>query len=200
MKSGIKMINEAMNAAGRFEEAMTSAYNVKIGTVNLERFNQELAKNGTSIQDVRDKMLALGPAGEQSYAKMASGLMSVRYETVETTTLLDKLGDSLRRALLTFTSLNIINKVKGSIGEAYGYVKNLDTSLNQIRIVTGKSADEMERFANTANKAAASLGKATTDYTKASTTFYQQGLSDTEVEARTRVTLMASNTTGADTK
>lgn len=200
MKSGIKMINEAMNAAGRFEEAMTSAYNVKIGTVNLERFNQELAKNGTSIQDVRDKMLALGPVGEQSYAKMASGLMSVRYETVETTTLLDKLGDSLRRALLTFTSLNIINKVKGSIGEAYGYVKNLDTSLNQIRIVTGKSADEMERFANTANKAAASLGKATTDYTKASTTFYQQGLSDTEVEARTRVTLMASNTTGTDTK
>jgi hypothetical protein len=103
---------------------------------------------------------------------MASSLMNVKYETVETTTLLDKLGESLRRSLLTFTSINIINKVKGSIGEAYGYVKNLDSSLNDIRIVTGKSADEMDRFAEKANKAAASLGKATTDYTKASTIFY----------------------------
>jgi TP901 family phage tail tape measure protein len=130
---------------------------------------------------------------------MASGLMNVKYETVETTTLLDKLGDSLRRSLLTFTSINIINKVKGSIGEAYGYVKNLDSSLNDIRIVTGKSADEMDRFAEKANKAAASLGKATTDYTKASTIFYQQGLGNEEVEARTEVALKVANTTGADT-
>jgi TP901 family phage tail tape measure protein len=131
---------------------------------------------------------------------MAAGLMDVKFETVETTTLLDRLGQSLQRSIMTFASINIINKVKGSIGEAYGYVKNLDTSLNEIRIVTGKSADEMDRFAEKANKAAASLGKATTDYTKASTIFYQQGLSDQDVLARTETTMKVSNTTGTDTK
>ena len=199
LNTSLKMIGDATKEVGKFEAAMTQAYNVKLGTVNLERFNEELAKNGTSLQNFKEKMMQLGPTGQQAYAQMASGLMNVKYETVETTTLLDKLGDSLRRALLTFTSINIINKVKGSIGEAYGYVKNLDSSLNDIRIVTGKSADEMDRFAEKANKAAASLGKATTDYTKASTIFYQQGLGNEEVEARTGVALKVANTTGTDT-
>ena len=199
LNTSLKMIGDATKEVGKFEEAMTQAYNVKLGTVNLERFNEELEKNGTSLQSFKEKMMQLGPTGQQTYAQMASGLMNVKYETVETTTLLDKLGESLRRSLLTFTSINIINKVKGSIGEAYGYVKNLDNSLNDIRIVTGKSADEMDRFAEKANKAAASLGKATTDYTKASTIFYQQGLGNEEVEARTEVALKVANTTGADT-
>jgi hypothetical protein len=63
----------------------------------------------------------------------------------------------------------------GSVQEAYGYVKNLDSSLNDIRIVTQKSADDMADFAVQANKAATALGKSTTDYTNASLIYYQQG-------------------------
>jgi hypothetical protein len=43
------MIGDATKEVGKFEAAMTQAYNVKLGTVNLERFNEELEKNGTSI-------------------------------------------------------------------------------------------------------------------------------------------------------
>jgi DNA anti-recombination protein RmuC len=152
---------------------MTAAFNPKLGTVNIERFREELQRTGTSIEQVRTSLMQAGPIGQQSFAKIVAGLTNVKYETVETTTLFDRMAASLRRNLLTFTSINIINKVKGSVNEAYGYVKNLDKSLNDIRIVTGKTADEMDRFAEKANKAAATLGKATTDYTKASTTFYQ---------------------------
>jgi hypothetical protein len=35
-----------------------------------------------------------------------------------------------------------------------GYAKSLDSSLNNIRIVTGQSADEMARFAENASRAA----------------------------------------------
>jgi hypothetical protein len=35
----------------------------------------------------------------------------------------------------------------GAIKNAYSYVQDLDTSLNDIRIVTGKSKKEMESFA-----------------------------------------------------
>lgn len=200
LKKARSIMMDIQTESGKAQKAMAAAFNQKLGTVNMERFREELQKNGTSLEQFRNTMAKAGPIGEKAFTEMAAGLSNVKYQTVQTTTILDKMTASLQRSLTTFVSINIINKVKGSINEAYGYVKNLDTSLNQIRIVTGKSADEMDRFAEKANKAAASLGKATTDYTKASTTFYQQGLGDTEVQARTDVTLKAANTTGQDSK
>ena len=92
-----------------------------------------------------------------------------------------------------------VNGMTRSIEQAWGYVKSLDTSLNDIRIVTGKSAEEMGRFAVQANNAAKELGKTTTDYTNAALIYAQQGLSDKEVEERARITLKAANVTGQST-
>ncbi|MEE3324397.1 MAG: phage tail tape measure protein [Methanosphaera sp.] len=78
-------------------------------------------------------------------------------------------------------------------------MKSLDTSLNNIRIVTGKSADEMANFAVQANNAAKELGKTTTDYTNAALIYAQQGLNDKEIEERTKITLKAANVTGQST-
>lgn len=195
-----RTFNEITRQSNIMEEALENAFNPRLNVINFQRFNQELQNSGTSINQIRGLCQSLGDVGNKAFTEMTVGITDVKYQTVQTTTLLDKMAASLRRNLTVFVSMNIINKVKGSINEAYGYVKNLDTSLNEIRIVTGKSADEMDRFAESANKAAAKFGKATTDYTKASTIFYQQGLSDEEVQARTEVTLKASNTTGEDTK
>ena len=200
LKKARAILNDITAEAGKAEIAMEAAFNQKLNTVNMQKFKEELVKSGTSVQNLNKIMSQAGPIGQKAFTEMSAGIANVKYQTVQTTTVMDKLSASLQRTLTTFISMNIINKVKGSINEAYGYVKNLDTSLNEIRIVTGKSADEMDRFAEKANKAAASLGKATTDYTKASTIFYQQGLSDAEVGARTDVTIKASNTTGQDTK
>jgi len=48
-----------------------------------------------------------------------------------------------------------------------------------------------------ANQAAQALGRSTMDYSKAALTFYQQGLGDEDVQARTQATLVAQNITGA---
>jgi hypothetical protein len=61
----------------------------------------------------------------------------------------------------------------GSISSAYNYSKDLNTSLNNIRIVTGKNIDEMARFAEQANRAARALSTTTTAYTDAALIFYQ---------------------------
>jgi len=55
----------------------------------------------------------------------------------------------------------------------------------------------MDRFAESANRAAQNLGRQTKDYTNAALSFYQQGLSEDEVAARTETTLKAANITGA---
>jgi hypothetical protein len=67
------------------------------------------------------------------------------------------------------------------ISEAVTYVKDLNASLNDIRIVTNYGVDEMKEFANYANKAAKALSTTTNEYAKASLIYFQQGLTDEEV-------------------
>jgi TP901 family phage tail tape measure protein len=54
----------------------------------------------------------------------------------------------------------------------------------------------MDKFAKSANKAAKELSTTTTKYTDASLIFFQQGLTDAEVEERTRATIKLANVTG----
>lgn len=93
-------------------------------------------------------------------------------------------------------SSSAMNTFAGSVQKAYSYVKNLDNSLNNIRIVSGQSADQMAKFAVQANKAAAALGATTLDYTNASLIFYQQGLTGEEVTKRADTVVKMVNVTG----
>jgi hypothetical protein len=58
----------------------------------------------------------------------------------------------------------------------------------------------MEKLSIQANKVAQALGNTTLDYTKAALIYYQQGLSDSEVQARTDVTLKLANVLNTSAK
>lgn len=171
----IKDLNEITKQANIVEEALTAAFNPKLGITNIETFKQNLITAGTSIDTVRQTFDRAGGAGVEAFQSMANSLTNVRLKATESESILDKLGDSFKRVLTYNISSSILNKLTGSIQEAYGYVKHLDTSLNDIRIVTEYSAEAMDKFAEKANKAAISLGKSTTDYTEAALIYYQQG-------------------------
>ena len=171
----IKDLNEITKQANIVEESLTAAFNPKLGITNIETFKQNLKSAGTSIENVRQTFDRAGGAGVEAFQSMANSLTNVRLKATESESILDKLGDSFKRVLTYNISSSILNKLTGSIQEAYGYVKHLDTSLNDIRIVTEYSAEAMDKFAEKANKAAISLGKSTTDYTEAALIYYQQG-------------------------
>ena len=195
----IKDLNEITKQANIVEESLTAAFNPKLGITNIETFKQNLKSAGTSIETVRQTFDRAGGAGVEAFQSMANSLTNVRLKATESQSILDRLGDSFKRVLTYNISSSILNKLTGSIQEAYGYVKHLDTSLNDIRIVTEYSAEAMDRFAEKANKAAISLGKSTTDYTEAALIYYQQGLGEEDVEARTNVTLKTANVTQQST-
>jgi len=92
---------------------------------------------------------------------------------------------------------SVMNTFTQSVQGAFQYVQSLEKSLTNIRIVTGDSTERMAEFAVQANRSAQALGRSTLDYTKASLTYYQQGLNDEDVQARTEATLKAQNITGA---
>ena len=186
-------ILDAKESASQLEAALTNAFNIKMGSTSVQALNQELKK--LNLNDIYTKMKAIGPEGESAFNKIALQAMQTNLQIKKSNTLLDKFGKTLWRNVEWLISGNLINTVTGVFTQADGFTKNLDSSLNDIRIVTGKSADEMARFGKEAQETAARLGKGTTDITNASLIFYQQGLSKSEVEARTEVTAKMANVT-----
>lgn len=195
LNAGLK---QAGNTANQLKEILSKTYNTELGTLNVAKFNQELKKSGLSLSSIKTQFQGVKD-GATAYNLLSRSILNSNLQLKESNKLLNDMAHTFTQTA-RWTAVNaIINKITGSISSAVGYVEKLDKSLNDIRIVTGKSAEEMDKFALKANEAAKSLGKATTDYTEASLIYYQQGLSDQEVEARSEVTLKAANVTGQST-
>jgi hypothetical protein len=83
------------------------------------------------------------------------------------------LGATLANTFRWQISSAALMAVTSTLSEAYSFAQDLNKSLNNIRIVTGNSAEEMEKFAKEANKAAKALSTTTTQYTDASLIYFQ---------------------------
>lgn len=186
-------IHEIIASVNTLEGAFNRAFNQQLGTLNIQKFNQELSK--INLSKIQADMSKLGPAGTTAFRKMTTEILTTNMKLKESHSLLNKMADTFANTIRWSIASTAINTVTSSIGKAYNYTKDLDKSLNNIMIVTDKSADSMERFARQANKAAKELGASTTEYTNASLIYYQQGLNDAETAARTEVTLKAANVT-----
>ena len=189
-------IQQALKTANDLEYAMQAAFNPKINTIDIQKFNSILHKSGTDIQQLSNTLVSLGPEGQRAFLTMNNSLMKMGTAVKQTNKFLNNMATTFKNTVSWGLSSAIWNKMVSGAEQAYGYVKNLDSSLNDIRIVTGKNADEMERFAKSANDAAKELATSTTDYTKGSTIYYQQGLDDETTETLTNITAKASNVTG----
>ena len=197
--SATSALNKIKDEAGKVEDALKQAFNTKLNTVNIETFNQSLKQSGTSIEQVYQAFRAAGSTGESAFRNLSSSVLSTNIQLKETHNILDKMATTLANTVKWNAASAAVNGLTRSVEQAWGYVKSLDTSLNNIRIVTGKSADEMGKFAVQANNAAKELGKTTTDYTNAALIYAQQGLSDKDIEERAKITLKAANVTGQST-
>ena len=122
--------------------------------------------------------------------------MQLNVVTKETNKFLNGIATSFFNSVKYTTFSAAINSVANTIQKSYSYIKDLDTGLNDIQIVTGKSADEMARFAEEANNAAKQLAVSTEKYVEGSLIYYQQGLDDTTVKTLTDISAKTSNVTG----
>lgn len=194
-----KELEEACKAARQLETILDGAWNSKLGQLNLDKVNQGIK---TTYHSVEELQTALGktPQGQTAFNKMASQVLNTNLQLKQTNKLLDDMATSMANTVKWGITSSIFNNMTRSVQDAFYYVKNLDSSLNDIRIVTGASADQMAAFAEKANTAAKALGQSTRAYTDASLIYYQQGLSEQDVAARAETTLKAANVTGQNTE
>lgn len=188
--------DEVKSMAREVESVLKKSFNSELGSINLTKFNSELSKSGLSLQQIQQTFSKAGATGNAAFRSVATQLANVKIQVKQTNKFLDEMGQTFKNTIKWGASSAVWNTMTNAIQGAFNYAKKLDSSLNDIRIVTGKSADDMERFAVQANKAAKNLGQSTTSYTNASLIYYQQGLEDAEVQARTETTLKAANVTG----
>ena len=191
-----KEIDEASAAVQELKIALDQATNVNTGRLDLSKFSKSLSQSGYTLQDFATHLENLGPTGDQAFVQLAQSVINAEVPLKRTNALLDNFKKTLANTVKWQISSNIMHGVQGSLQRAYYYAEDLNKSLNEIRIVTGQNNDQMAQFAEKANKAAQALSTTTTNYTNASLIYYQQGLSNKEVEDRTAVTIKMANAAG----
>ena len=188
---------KAAEEAKKLESIISGSWNDKLGQLNLDKLNQGIKDAYGSVSGLRTSLEGAGTAGHTAFNALATQVLNTNIQLKESKSLLDEMAETMANTVKWGISSSIFNNITSAIQQSFYYAKDLDRQLTNIRIVTGDSAEQMERFAKVANQTAKDLGRSTLDYTKAATSFYQQGLGDEQVAARSRLTLMAQNITGA---
>lgn len=189
-------LQASVEAAKTLQKILNSSWNTKLGQLDLTKFNKSIEESFGSIQGLREDLTRSGEIGEKAFYKTANAVLKTNTQMKQSNKLLNDLATSMSNTIKWGLTSGVFNTLTNSVQQAWNYSLKLDSSLNDIRIVTGNSADEMERFARIANTAAKQLGASTLDYTKAALIYYQQGLSEEDVQARANTTLKVANVTG----
>lgn len=191
-----KSLGEANAQIAKLKVALNDAVNVKTGKLDLNQFETGLKRANLDVDTLAKTFQSMGPAGTAAFSDLAKAVASAEAPIL-------RAGEGIRKFMTTFANsarymvaTRALNTFVGSIQSAINYAQDLNKSLNNIAIVTGASTDKMAEFAAQANKAAQRLSVTTTGYTDAALIYYQQGLSDQEVAARTETTMKMSNVTG----
>lgn len=195
-----KEIRDASLAAATLKEQLNEATNVKTGRLDLGKFNDSLKASGYNLRDYKEALMSLGPQGQKTFAALAQSIITAEIPLKRSNALLAEFGTTIKNTARWQISSSILHGFMGSLQSAYGYAEDLNKSLNDIRIVSGQSADQMAKFAKQANESAKALSASTLAYTDASLIYYQQGLDEKSVKERTDATIKMSNVTGESVK
>ena len=189
----IQDIQSASAAARELGSALSEATNKSTGKLDLSLFQKSIARSGHDLNDLISRLSLAGNTGSKAFQQLASSITNAHMPIKQTSKLLTNFATTMKNTIKWQLSSNLVHGLQSEIQGAISYAKNLNSSLTDIRIVTGASADEMARFAKQANAAAKQLSTSTLDYTKASLIYYQQGDSEAEAKRKAEITLKAAN-------
>ena len=142
-----KELQEAGKTASSLRDILDSAWNSKLGQLNLNKLNTDIKKTFGSTEQLKNSLIQGGTAGAQAYNQLASNILNTNLQIKQSNKLLDEMAVTFKNTVRYGISSSIFNTMANTVQRAYDYSVKLDTSLNDIRIVTNKSAQDMEKFA-----------------------------------------------------
>ena len=195
--------SELSKATAQVAELKTllSASTSATGQLDLSKFNNNLKLSGKTIQDYAKTLDSLGPRGREAFSQLASAITTAEVSFKKANGVLSEMWTTMKNTVRWQLTSSALHSFIGGLQQAYGYAKDLNKALTDIRIVAPeKTMEDMADFAQVANRQAKELGSSTLKYVKGALIYYQQGLNDIETKARTDVTMKMSNVTGDSTE
>lgn len=170
-----KAMSDAQSKISQLRTMISGSFNANLGMLDMTKFSKQLQSSKTSLDDFRRAFSTAGAAGEVAFnntlnrlTKLDTGLVSVSKTTDK---LFNTIGNTVRWGIVASGFQTILN----SAHQTVQYVRDLDTSLTNIMMVTQQSKEQMNEFAQSANDAAKALSSTTVNMTDAALVFAQQG-------------------------
>lgn len=183
----------------KFSKILNQSFNSKIGMLDLSKVNKLMGENALSIGKISTAFSMAGTKGEVAFnnilgrvGKIDTGLKSM---TKTTDKIMNTFGNTVRWGVIASGFQSIMN----SAHEAVQYVKDLDTSLTNIMMVTDYSKEQMNEYAKSANEAAKALGSTTVAMTDATLVFAQQGFDLNKSDQLAQLSTKLANASQQDT-
>lgn len=164
--------------------------------LDMAEFNAEVGQIGVKIHALDRALEKSGVSGARALGKVTTATHNLGLEIDRVDDKFSRLGKEIQDELVD----NVVNygfdMMTDSINKAIYFTKDLDRTLTDISVVSGKSAEEMQAFAEYSNEAARALGSSTDEFAKSSLIFFQQGGYTTkEVQKLAEATTVAANIT-----
>lgn len=192
-----KELTEATNQVTKLKSILSTSTDKDTGLLNFKTFNAEIKKSGINVEQYAKSLNKLGPDGAKAFSQLSAAVSNANLSFNKANGLMSELWTTMKNTLRWQLTSSALHSFIGGLEQAYGYARDLNKSLTDIRIVAPeKSLGDMADFAKVANKQAKELGASTLDYVNGALIYYQQGLDDLETKARTDVTIKMRNVTG----
>lgn len=199
-KDTINELKNAEEAAQKLSAALGKSLDFDLGKINFSELNKNLEKSGTSISQTMEHLSKGGSDGKKAFVQLARQVASVEPPMKKVNNVFTELWTTMKNTARWQLTSGLLHGFVSELRKAVSYVKDLDKSLNKIRIVTGFSKDDMKEFAEEANAAAKALRTTTLRYADAALIYFQQGDSAEMVRQKTETTIKAANVAGTSAR
>lgn len=119
------------------------ATNGNSGKLDLTAFNDSLVKSGKTLTDYYNQLSKLGIQGQETFLNLSQAIMAAETPLIRTNKLMSDLWITMKNTVRWQITASTLQGFIGSLETAYGYAKDLNESLTNIRIVTENSAEDM---------------------------------------------------------
>lgn len=170
-----KTLQKSLGNLESLQRALARNYNSKLGMLNMSGFTKDLSSVKGGLNEISQSFAVAGNEGRKSFASIMGQVtkLDTGFKTVNKT--VDKMWNTLGNTVRWGVVASGFQTMMNSIHQAATYVKDLDSSLTEIMMVTNYSRQAMQEYAKSANEVAKSLGSTTVGVTDATTVFAQQG-------------------------
>ena len=137
-----KEVYAAQRDIKQLGDALSSSLNPQTRLLDLSQFQKQLS--GISLSQLEQSMSKVGSTGQIAFGNMIGQIGRIDTSFKSISSFADKIFNTMGNTVRWGVTASIFQTIQNSLYRAVDYVQELDTSLNNIRIVTSASNEDMQ--------------------------------------------------------